>query len=113
MLFCGEMAGCVDNNCDLGVILGKVFAMWRCDWRDSNSTDHTFLPKTSKGLANGAQGVVKKIWFDQGSNACSHLPAVIFVKFDGYSGPAWEGVDPSWSQLYLQLHDGRPKQGKL
>jgi hypothetical protein len=31
---------------------------------------------TSKGLVNGAQGVVKKIWFDQGSNAHSHLPAV-------------------------------------
>ena len=54
---------------------------------------------TSKGLVNGAQGVVKKIWFDQGSNACSHLPAVVFVKFYGYSGPetpAWEGIDPSW-----------------
>ena len=42
---------------------------------------------TSKGLVNGAQGVVEKIWFDQGSNACSHLPAVVFVQFDGYSGP--------------------------
>jgi hypothetical protein len=54
---------------------------------------------TSKGLVNGAQGVVKKIWFDQGSNACSHLPAVVFVQFDGYSGPetpAWEGISPSW-----------------
>ena len=53
---------------------------------------------TSKGLVNGAQGVVKKIWFDQGSNARSHLPAVIFVKFDGYSGPetpAWQGIDGS------------------
>ena len=52
---------------------------------------------TSKGL--GAQGVVKKIWFDQGSNAHSHLLAVIFIKFDGYSGPetpAWEGIDQSW-----------------
>ena len=34
---------------------------------------------TSKGLVNGAQGVVKKIWFDQGSNSRSHLPAVIFT----------------------------------
>jgi ATP-dependent DNA helicase PIF1 len=53
---------------------------------------------TSKGLVNGAQGVVKKIWFDQGSNTCSHLPAVIFVQFDGYSKaktPAWEGIGPS------------------
>ena len=50
---------------------------------------------TSKGLVNGAQGAVKKIWFDQGSNARSHLPAVVFVKFDGYSGPetpAWEAI---------------------
>ena len=53
----------------------------------------------SKGLVNGAQGVVKKIRFDQGSSACSHLPAVVFVQFDGYSGPeipAWEGINPSW-----------------
>ena len=28
---------------------------------------------TSKGLVNEAQGVVKKIWFDQGSNAHSHV----------------------------------------
>src|ERR1700732_3323482 len=42
---------------------------------------------TSKGLVNGAQGVVKKIWFHQGSNAHSHLPAVVFVQFDEYSGP--------------------------
>ena len=54
---------------------------------------------TSKGLVNGAKGVVKKIWFNQGSNTHSHLPAVIFINFDGYSGPetpAWEGIDPSW-----------------
>jgi ATP-dependent DNA helicase PIF1 len=53
----------------------------------------------SKGLMNGAQGVVKKIWFDQGSNAHSHLPAVVFIKFDGYFGPetpTWKGIDPSW-----------------
>ena len=54
---------------------------------------------TSEGLLNGVQGVVKKIWFDQGSNPHSHLPAVIFVNFDRYSGPetpALEGIDPSW-----------------
>ena len=34
----------------------------------------------------GAQGIVKKIWFHQGSNPHSHLPAVVFVKFDGYTG---------------------------
>jgi hypothetical protein len=38
------------------------------------------------GLVNGAQGVVKKCWFHQGSNPCSHLPAVVFVKFNGYTG---------------------------
>jgi ATP-dependent DNA helicase PIF1 len=38
------------------------------------------------GLVNGAQGVVKKIWFHQGSNPRSHLPAVVFVQFDGYTG---------------------------
>ena len=50
------------------------------------------------GLVNGAQGVVK-IWFDQGSNVHSHLPAVVFVQFDRYSGPetpAWQGISPSW-----------------
>ena len=54
---------------------------------------------TSKGLVKGAQDVVKKIWCNQGSNAQSHLPAVVFVKFDEYSGPeipACEGIDPSW-----------------
>jgi hypothetical protein len=52
---------------------------------------------TLKGLVNGAQGVVKKIWFGQGSNSHSHLPVVVFVQFDGYSGPeapAWEGISP-------------------
>jgi ATP-dependent DNA helicase PIF1 len=54
---------------------------------------------TFKGLVNGAQGVVKKIWFDQGSDTCSYLPAVVFVQFDGYSRaetPAWEDIGPSW-----------------
>jgi ATP-dependent DNA helicase PIF1 len=53
----------------------------------------------SKWLVNGAQGVVKKIWFDQGSNVRSHLPAIVFVQFNGYSGPetpAWEGISLSW-----------------
>ncbi|KAK7041219.1 hypothetical protein R3P38DRAFT_2471325, partial [Favolaschia claudopus] len=34
---------------------------------------------TSKGLVNGAQGVVKKIWFLPGSNPQLKLPAVVFV----------------------------------
>ena len=37
------------------------------------------------GLVNGAQGVVKKVWFDQGSNVHSHLPAVVFVQFDRWT----------------------------
>jgi hypothetical protein len=36
---------------------------------------------------SGAQGVVKNIWFDQGSNSHSHLPAVVFVEFDRYFEP--------------------------
>jgi len=40
----------------------------------------------AQGLVNGAQGIVKKIWFHQGSNPRSHLPAVVFVKFNGYTG---------------------------
>ena len=70
---------------------------------------------TSKGLVNGAQGVVKKIWFDQGSNAHSHLPAVIFVKFDGYSGPetpAWQGIDPSWVPIVPAVARWETKAGK-
>jgi hypothetical protein len=70
---------------------------------------------TSKGLVNGAQGVVKKIWFDQGSNARSHLPAVIFVKFDGYSRPetpAWEGINPSWVPIVPAVARWETKAGK-
>ena len=70
---------------------------------------------TSKGLVNGAQGVVKKIWFDQGSNTCSHLPAVIFIKFDGYSGPetpTWEGIDPSWVPIVPVIARWKTKAGK-
>ena len=71
---------------------------------------------TSKGLVNGAQGVVKKIWFDQGSNARSHLPAVVFVKFDGYSGPqtpAWEGIDPSWVPIVPAVARWETKAGQV
>jgi hypothetical protein len=39
------------------------------------------------GLVNGSQGVIKKIWFNRGSNPCSHLPAVVFVEFQGHTGP--------------------------
>jgi hypothetical protein len=64
---------------------------------------------------NGAQGAVKKIWFDQGSNAHSHLPAVIFIKFDGYSGPetpAWEGIDPYWVPIIPAIAQWETKAGK-
>jgi ATP-dependent DNA helicase PIF1 len=61
-------------------------------WTSKGKIDWNFAqiccPNQSSplGLVNGSQGVVKKIWFDQGTNARSHLPAVVFVKFDGYSG---------------------------
>jgi hypothetical protein len=67
-----------------------------------------------KGV-NRAQGVVKKIGFDQGSNSHSHLPAVIFIKFDGYSGPetpAWEGIDPSWVPIVPALARWETEAGK-
>ena len=70
---------------------------------------------TSKGLVNGAQGVVKKIWFDQGSNARAHLPAVVFVQFKGYSGPetpAWEGISPSWVPIVPAVGQWETKTGQ-
>jgi ATP-dependent DNA helicase PIF1 len=71
---------------------------------------------TSKGLVNGAQGVVKKIWFDHGSNAHSHLPAVVFVQFDGYTGPetpGWQGIDPSWVPIVPAVACWETKAGKV
>jgi ATP-dependent exoDNAse (exonuclease V) alpha subunit len=70
---------------------------------------------TSKGLVNGAQGIVKKVWFKQGSNPQSHLPAVVFVKFDGYSGPetpGWEGTDPTWVPIVPSVARWENKSGK-
>ena len=64
---------------------------------------------------NGAQGVVKKIWFDQGSNVRSYLPAVVLVQFDGYSGPeipAWEGINPSWVPIVPAVARWETKTGK-
>jgi ATP-dependent exoDNAse (exonuclease V) alpha subunit len=49
------------------------------------------------------------------SNAHSHLPAVIFVKFDGYSGPetpAWRGIDPSWVPIVPAVARWETKAGK-
>jgi ATP-dependent DNA helicase PIF1 len=71
---------------------------------------------TSKGLVNGAQGVVKKIWFDHGSNAHSHLAAVVFVQFDGYTGPetpGWQGIDPSWVPIVPAVARWETKLGKV
>jgi hypothetical protein len=48
---------------------------------------------TSKGLVNGAQGVVKK------KIKVLTLPGVVFVEFKGYSRPetsSWEGIGPPW-----------------
>jgi hypothetical protein len=45
---------------------------------------------TSKGLVNGAQSVVKKIWFDQGSNSHSHLKGEACL--NSYTGGSlWRG----------------------
>jgi len=71
---------------------------------------------TSKGLVNGAQDVVKKIWFDHGSNAHGHLPAVVFVQFDGYTGletPGWQGIDPSWVPIVPAVACWETKAGKV
>ena len=71
---------------------------------------------TSKGLVNGAPGVVKKIWFDQGSNAHSYLPAVVFVQFEVTLDLKLLHGKVSvlfGSQLYQQLDDGRQRQDKL
>ena len=70
---------------------------------------------TSKRLVNGAQGVVKRIWFDQGSNSHNQLPAVVFVEFDGYSGsetPPWEGISPSWVPIVPAVARWETKAGK-
>jgi hypothetical protein len=42
----------------------------------------------STGLVNGAQGTIKKIWFQPGSNPQMNLPSVVFVQCDegAYSG---------------------------
>jgi ATP-dependent DNA helicase PIF1 len=95
---------------------------------------NNILKSFSLGLVNGAQGIVKKIWFHQGSNPCSHLPAVVFVKFDGYTGkmigmilinivlcssylgpdnPGWEGIDPSWVPIVPSIAHWENKSGKL
>ena len=52
---------------------------------------------------NGAQGVVKKIWFNQESNSHRHLPGVVFVEFDGPEKPPWEGINPSWVPIVLAV----------
>jgi ATP-dependent DNA helicase PIF1 len=71
---------------------------------------------TFKGLVNGGQGVVKKIWFDHGSNAHSHLPTVVFVQFDGYTGPetpGWQDIVPSWFPIVPAVARWETKAGKV
>lgn len=52
------------------------------------------------GLVNGAQGTVKRIWYQpRAIPKDGDLPSVVFVKCDGYSGPnnpGWEGIEPDW-----------------
>ena len=51
----------------------------------------------------------------EGFNSCSHLPAVVFVEFDGYSGPetpAWEGISPSWVPIIPAVARWENKAGK-
>ena len=67
------------------------------------------------GLVNGSQGVVKKIWFNHGSNPRSHLPAVVFVEFEGYTGPhtpTWDGIEPSWVPVIPSTATWESKSGK-
>ncbi len=69
--------------------------------------------RTSKGLVNGAQGIVKK---NQGSNPRSHLPAVVFVKLESYSGPetqGWTGLDPTWVPIVPSMHTGKTNLARL
>ena len=58
---------------------------------------------------------MKKIWFTHGSNSCSHLPAIVFVEFDGYIGPeipAWEGIELSWVPIVPSTTTWETKMGK-
>ena len=70
---------------------GAKVMLTRNLWTSKGNMEHRLLINVilihfALGLVNGAQGVVKKIWFHQGSNPRSHLPAVVFVKFNGYTG---------------------------
>jgi hypothetical protein len=38
------------------------------------------------GLVNGCQGIIKKIWFNPGTDPQKSLPSVVFLKCDGYTG---------------------------
>lgn len=61
-----------------------------------NNSRHNTYPL---GLVNGAQGIVRRIWYRPSNNPREHLPAVVFVECKGYSGPhneGWAGIDPTW-----------------
>ena len=49
---------------------------------------------------NGARGVVKAIWCSPHRNPKEHLPAVIWVDFESYKGPA----SPKFGQEYIEDH---------
>ena len=69
----------------------------------------------NNGLVNGSQSDVKKMWFNCGSNPCSHLPAVLFIEFQGYSSlqtPTWDGIEPSWVLIILSTATWEIKSGK-
>ncbi|KIJ35400.1 hypothetical protein M422DRAFT_262363 [Sphaerobolus stellatus SS14] len=72
---------------------------------------------TSKGLVNGARGIVKKIWYKPGADPKVNLPAVVFVQVDGYSEsgihtPGWPAVDPSWAPVVPVTARWESKTGK-
>jgi ATP-dependent DNA helicase PIF1 len=41
---------------------------------------------TSKGVVNGTQGFVRKIWYSNRANPKIHLPSVVFVEAESYIG---------------------------
>ena len=62
--------------------------LWTSKGASNNCSLHNYLIYSTPGLVNGSRGVVKKIWFNQNTTPQSHLPAVVFVQFDGYTGMA-------------------------
>jgi hypothetical protein len=59
--------------------------VWTSKGKFSSSLNLS-LTEIDSGLVNGAQGIVKKIWYHPGSNPRVNLPSVVFVQCAGYSG---------------------------